>query len=301
MINLSRHFLRRLWQTPLLLGWLVLGPLVALWIEGWMGFLLGLVNVVLVGAYALLIRWMTPNAPGPLPVKRPRLELAVALALLGLFLLTQLLDFGVWAVQPWQSWVRGFLASVYRAVASIRGIPDWALQEVYLAASSTIKKLVPTLLALWLLGYRCSDMGFARPHWRLTAVLVGVTAALGLATGVLTRAPPVQVLTLYGIGILVNALPEELYFRGFLLPRLEKAFDNPLNGLILSALLFNALHVPIEMSHGASPLMALLGIVSIGYPSGLIWGYLYLRTRSILPGTLWHAANGKLGFLMMDL
>jgi membrane protease YdiL (CAAX protease family) len=163
MVDLSRHFLRRLWQTPLLLGWIVLGPLVALRIEGWMGFL------------------------------------------------------------------------------------------------------------------------------------------LGLATGVLTRAPPVQVLTLYGVGILVNALPEELYFRGFLLPRLEKAFDNPLNGLVLSALLFNALHVPIEMSHGASPLAAVLGIVSIGYPSGLIWGYLYLRTRSILPGTLWHAANGKLGFLMMDL
>jgi hypothetical protein len=32
-----------------------------------------------------------------------------------------------------------------------------------------------------------------------------------------------------------------------------------------------------------------------------LWGYLYLHTRSILSGTLWHAANGRLGFLMMDL
>jgi membrane protease YdiL (CAAX protease family) len=109
------------------------------------------------------------------------------------------------------------------------------------------------------------------------------------------------VLVLYGIGILVNALPEELFFRGLLLPRLERAFGDSLNALVVSALLFNALHVPIEISRGVSPLMALLGILSIGYPSGLIWGYVYLRTRSIVPGALWHAANGQLGFLMMDL
>ena len=183
----------------------------------------------------------------------------------------------------------------------MRGIPDWALQEVYLAASSTIKQLIPTLLALWLLGYGPGDVGLARPHWRLTALLVGITAALGLATGVLTCAPPGQVLILYCVGILVNALPEELFFRGFLLPRLEKVFEDPLNALVVSALLFNALHVPIEISRGTSPWMALLGMVSIGYPSGLIWGYLYIRTRSILPGTFWHAANGRLGFFMMDL
>jgi len=32
--------------------------------------------------------------------------------------------------------------------------------------------------------------------------------------------------------------------------------------------------------------------------SGLIWGYLYTRTRSIVPGVLWHAANGKLRFVI---
>ena len=34
---------------------------------------------------------------------------------------------------------------------------------------------------------------------------------------------------------------------------------------------------------------------------GLIWGYLYTRTRSIVPGVLCHAANGKPGFVMIDL
>jgi hypothetical protein len=54
---------------------------------------------------------------------------------------------------------------------------------------------------------------------------------------------------------------------------------------------FNALHIPIQIHNGVTPLTAILGIFSIGYPTGPIWGYLYLRTRSIIPGTLWHAAN----------
>jgi len=86
-----------------------------------------------------------------------------------------------------------------------------------------------------------------------------------------------------------------------LLPRLEKVFANPLNALVVSTLLFNALHLPIALRNGVSLPLAVLDIFSIGYPSGLIWGYLYLRTRSILPGVFWHAANLNLGFIMMSL
>lgn len=300
-LHIARHFLRHLRETPLLLSWLAAGPLLALALEGWTGFAFGLINLVLIGGYALLIRRMTPNAPAPLPVKRPRLELGIALALLAIFFATQLLDFGVWTVQPWSGWVRGTFASLFRATAGIPGIPTWALTDVYLAFSSTIKKLIPTLLVFALLGYGRSGMGLKRPHWALSSVLVGLTALFGLATGVLLRAPLYQVLALYVVGILVNALPEELFFRGLLLPRLEKLVANPLNALVISALCFNAMHVPIQIMNGVDPLRAILGIFRIGYPSGLIWGYLYLRTRSILPGTLWHAANGNLGFLMMSM
>jgi membrane protease YdiL (CAAX protease family) len=123
----------------------------------------------------------------------------------------------------------------------------------------------------------------------------------GLFSGLLLWAPFYQVIALYLVGIFVNALPEELFFRGLLLPRLEKLAKNPLNALVISAILFNLLHVPIQIYHGSSALRALLGCFSIGYPSGLVWGYLYLRTRSIIPGTLWHAANANLGFIMMSL
>jgi membrane protease YdiL (CAAX protease family) len=260
-----------------------------------------LANLTLIGVYAVLIRWMTPDPPAPLPVRRPRLELVVALVLFCGFVFTQLLHFDVWTVQPWHSWVRRIFQGVYRAIARVGGIPDWARQDVFLAVSSTLKQLIPTLLALALLGHRSSEMGLARPHWRLVAALLGLTTLFGLATGALLRTLPGQALVLYGAGILINALPEELFFRGFLLPRLERMLGNPLNALVASALLFNALHVPIELSRGTPLPLALLGTVSIGYPSGLIWGYLYLRTRSVLPGTLWHAANGTLGYILMSV
>ncbi|HSL45402.1 MAG TPA: CPBP family intramembrane glutamic endopeptidase [Anaerolineales bacterium] len=299
--EIIQHFLRRLRQAPLLLGWLLIGPFIAFLINGWIGLVFGLINIVLLSVYAVFIRRMTPTSPSPAPIKYPRLELALALSLFGLILFIQLLDFDVWMIQPWYSWVRGFFIEVYLRMESLGGIPDWARNDMYSAVTSTIKQLIPTLLIFWLFGYHRADMGFARPHWKLTALLVGATAVFGLITGVLLRVPLVQVFGLYLIGILINALPEELFFRGFLLPRLEKFFADPLNALVVSALLFNAIHIPILMSNNATPLTALLGIFSIGYPSGLIWGYLYLRTRSIIPGMLWHAANGVLGFMMMSL
>lgn len=301
--NLVAHIWNRLKETPLLLGWLVIGLLVTAQLEGWTGLLLGLANLLLLGLYVLLIRALTPaqTAPPPSPVhiQRPRLELSAALALFGLLFLIQLLDFGVWTLQPLQGWVQGFFAQV-RAWVHGLGLPGWIQPSVTGTVSSTIKQLIPTLLLFWI--FRCGrhSMGLARPHLRLTAALVGITTAFGLLAGVLLRAPLGQVLALYATGIFINALPEELFFRGMLLPRLEKFFANPLNALVVSALLFNAMHVPLDVTQGEPLLSAVLGIFRVDYPTGLLWGYLYLRTRSILPGLFWHAANGRLGFIFLD-
>ena len=300
ILETVRVFKTRLLQTPFLLGWLAVGPLAAFYKDGWMGLAFGLVNIALAGVYALIIRLQT-SKPDSEPVKRPTLELALALGLFVLFLLTQMLDFGVWNVQPWQGWVRNFFQGIGQWVYGLGMLPVWARQGSYIAFSSTIKQLIPTVLVFLLLGYKRRSMGLACPHWKLSATLVGITALSGLFSGVLFRAPLVQVVALYFIGILINALPEELFFRGMLLPRLEEVFANPLNALVVSALFFNAMHLPIAIHNGASLQMAVLDIFSIGYPSGLIWGYLYLRTRSVLPGMFWHAANINLGFMMMSL
>lgn len=293
------HFLQQLKKAPLLLGWLATGPLVALYLDGVTGLSMALINLILIGVYALIIHRLTLTPPHAEPVKRPRLELTLALGLLALTIGIQFIDFGVWQVQPLYGWVRGFFANIYLGIDSL-AIPDPFGEELFWAASTTIKQLIPTLLVLVLLGYGRRGMGMVNPHWKLSGVLLGITAAFGLVTGVLTRAPLPEVLVLYGIGIFINALPEELFFRGMLLPRLEKLFANPLNALVISAVLFNLIHVPVDVRNGETLFRALLDVFSTAYPSGLIWGYLYLRTRSIIPGMLWHAANGNLGFILMN-
>ncbi len=296
----ARHLLRRLRETPLLLGWLIVGPLIALFIEGWIGLLFGLINILLTGFYALVIRRFTPNPAAAASVKRPLVETLITLLMLALFFFVHLLDFNLITLHPLNDWVHNFFAGLYRFAADIPWLPEWALTDVYLALSSTFKKLIPTILAVWLMGSIDASFGLKRPHWRLTGILVGLTALFGLATGVLLRAPLSEVLGLYIIGIFVNALPEELFFRGLLLPRLEKTLKKPLNALVISALLFSLLHIPILLYSGVPLSETLLGMFSIGETTGLIWGYLYLRTRSILPVTLWHAANANLGFIMMS-
>lgn len=100
--------------------------------------------------------------------------------------------------------------------------------------------------------------------------------------------PFLETLALFGLQMLINGLPEELFCRGFLLPRLERVLKNPVNALVLTSILFNALHIPKNVAEGHSLPMALLGCLSAAFPSGLLWGYLYQRTRSIVPGVLLH-------------
>lgn len=286
--------------SPLLWGWLLGGLLVTALQDGLPGLAVGLGNLTLLGLYVLLIRRMTPEPPTPLPVRSPWLELATVLGVFGLVLMIQLLDFGVLRTQPWNGLVQNFYFQVRVWVGGL-GLPGWAHSGVFDALSTTLKQLLPTLWLIWLLGIRGRAAGVGRPHGRLTAVLVGITAASGLLTGVLRSAPLSQMLAMYVLGIFINALPEELFFRGLLLPRLEKAFASPANALVVSALLFNAMHLPLAVNHGQPLGDAVLAIFRTDYPTGLLWGYLYLRTRSILPGIFWHAANSRLGFIFWSM
>lgn len=298
-----RTLLHKLWQAPLLLGWLIVGPSIAWVLSGTSGLVEGVINLGLLGFWVLLIRRLTPAAPQRLPVRRPWLECWVVLGLFAWLFMIQLLDFGVVQINPFSRWVQVSTGGLYKAVYGLAdiGAPQWLLQDLFLAASSTVKQLIPTLLAIWWLGYGWPALGLRAGVWRLTAVLVILTILLGLGSGALWRAPLIQVLALYIIGLFVNGLPEELLFRGLLLPRLEVLLGNVLNALVISAWLFNAIHIPIELANGTSWPVALTQVFSIGFPSGLLWGYLYLRTRSIVPGVFWHTAQMNLGYLLVSL
>ena len=67
------------------------------------------------------------------------------------------------------------------------------------------------------------------------------------------------------------------------------------------AILFNMSHVPSNLASGMNIYQAILSQLSIAYPTGLIWGYLYLKTRSIVPVIAWHASNTILGYIFFTM
>ena len=299
----EREALAALQRSPLLFGWLIVGPVVTFLLHGAPGLVQAIVNLVLAGIWVLLIRWLTPEPPAPAPVRRPRRELAGGLLIFALFFAVQLLFFNVIVAPPWTGWVVAVEGAMRRAATSLQamGLPVWAGQDLYLAFSSSAKQLLPLLALALVLRISPRSLGIRSGYAKLTAVLLGLTVLFGLPFGLVTVTPLTQVIGLYLIGLFVNALPEELLFRGLLLRRLEVILRHSTNALVLSALLFNAIHIPIAIYHGTPPLIAALDVFSLLYPSGLVWGYLYLRTRSILPGVLWHAANTRLGIILASI
>jgi membrane protease YdiL (CAAX protease family) len=112
------------------------------------------------------------------------------------------------------------------------------------------------------------------PHWRLPPDFAWLTLAQ----------------------LLVVALPEELFFRGYLQGRLEDAMPPTVSVLgarlgrawILSAALFALGHYLVSFE----PQM-----LTRFFP-GLAFGWMYARTRSILAGTIFHAACNLLMALL---
>lgn len=287
--------------APLLAGWLVLGPLVAAALHGPGAGLIAVANLVLCGIYALIIRWMTPAVPPPLALRRPWPELGIWFAFLLAFLVIQLSENGLIGI-PWlsQAWDRFMFGTVRGTIIQLEqaGAPDDLTQDLFLAASSTIKHTIPLIVITLALGYGWRGLGLAPRAGTLTLILLASSVALGLPFGVLTMAPPWQLALGYLIGLFINALPEELFYRGYLLPRLEAVLRSPLTALMISVWLFNLGHVPLAIAQrGEIPWVALADVFAITEPTGLIWGYLYLRTRSVLPGALWHGTNAVLGII----
>ena len=90
-----------------------------------------------------------------------------------------------------------------------------------------------------------------------------------------------------GIGILVFALipavSEEFAFRGFILSGLERQHRTR-SAILLSALMFGFLHV----------LLSLFQQLFNATLLGIILGFLAVRSRSILPGILFHFLNNAI-------
>ena len=89
------------------------------------------------------------------------------------------------------------------------------------------------------------------------------------------------------IGLLAP-LAEELVFRGAILRALLRWKQNPWVGIVISAFLFALIHMnPAQMPHA--------------FLIGLLLGWMYYRTDSIIPGVVYHWVNNSVAYVMYNL
>ena len=87
---------------------------------------------------------------------------------------------------------------------------------------------------------------------------------------------------------LLAPLAEELVFRGAILRALLQWCSKPWVGIVLSALLFAVAHMnPAQFPHA--------------FLIGLLLGWMYYRTDSIIPGIVYHWINNSVAYVMYNL
>ena len=87
---------------------------------------------------------------------------------------------------------------------------------------------------------------------------------------------------------LLAPLAEELVFRGAVLRALLRWKSNPWVGIVISALLFALIHMsPAQMPHA--------------FLVGLLLGWMYYRTDSIVPGVVFHWVNNTVAYVLYNI
>ena len=87
---------------------------------------------------------------------------------------------------------------------------------------------------------------------------------------------------------LLAPLAEEMVFRGAILRSLLRWKENPWIGIVISAVLFAVIHMnPAQMPHA--------------FLIGMLLGWMYYRTDSIVPGVVYHWVNNTVAYVMYNL
>lgn len=129
--------------------------------------------------------------------------------------------------------------------------------------------------------------GFAWNFGFHYVVYAAIAIFLGLRIGFLTFAPslargPSLPVTVLGI-LFFTAWPEEFLFRGILQNLISRTFKNDWAGLAVASVIFGLSH----LHHAPYPNWKYVLMATI---AGLFYGRAWIKTRSLVPGTLVHAA-----------
>jgi membrane protease YdiL (CAAX protease family) len=169
--------------------------------------------------------------------------------------------------------------------------------------------LLPTLVAVAFFRVRARDVGLSviprdlALGVGLAALGVGlalVSVAAGARPGLLWQSASLPIVAATtALQSLSNGVPEELAFRGVIFGRLMPWLGRPGNSLVLSTMVWGLFHVPTLVVGSGVPIWLAPFIGLIGALPGLIYGYLFYRTRSIWPGAIWHTSNTSLGLMFL--
>jgi len=118
------------------------------------------------------------------------------------------------------------------------------------------------------------------------AIFAALAIPIGLKMGFLVFNPSLararsSPLTALGV-LFFTAWPEEFLFRGLLQNLLSRAMKNQWVGLIVASVIFGFSHI----FHAPSPNWKYMLLATI---AGLFYGHVWMKTRSLLPGTFVHA------------
>ena len=198
-------------------------------------------------------------------------------------------------------------ALIYTVIfAAIQVVVSFSVQGVYMLIDGPGAKMDATGLIITMAVFSVVVAEVSR-HWVRTrpwgVLFWCVLAALGViipSTWLQEQMPELpnmmeaefgmimkERLGYFVVGLLAP-LAEELVFRGAILRALLRWHKNAWVGIALSAVLFAIIHMnPAQMPHA--------------FLAGLLLGWMYYRTDSIVPGVVFHWVNNSVAYVLYNL
>jgi membrane protease YdiL (CAAX protease family) len=282
----GRHFALALGVAAVLFGFelFLAAPLVLSRTRNWMGGR-GAVLAPLVPLFAVLVYTLSVTGNWKMML------LGAAYAVLPALLLTTSIgkspgtgsDYFVAAF----IWLPAWLPVPYRLLYWIFAYPP------PLTHTLTILMALSTGIAAFVMVRRLDGIGYAVEWGRgfLVAfgthfvLLAAIAIPVGMKIGFLYWEPSIQRLKfpLWALGILFfTAWPEEFLFRGVLQNLFSRTFRNQWAGLAVASVIFGFAHI----FHAPALNWKYVLLATI---AGLFYGHIWMKTGSLLPGTLVHA------------
>jgi len=192
-----------------------------------------------------------------------------------------------------------YAALLLIALPAVLPVPTRLLYRVFsypppLTHTLAVLMAISTAVAAFVLLRRLDGVGYEIAWGRgftvnflvHFALFAAIAIPLGITLGFLHYGPSLErarhsPLTILGI-LFFTAWPEEFLFRGLLQNLLSRSLKNQWAGPIIASVIFGFSHI----FHAPYPNWKYVLLATI---AGLFYGHVWIRTRSLLPGTFVHA------------